>query len=159
MNSKAVQVVDALVVALQADLDSSEHARQNSQNDANEAEGRMLTRYDTRKDEAQFLAGGHTKRSLILTQAIGRLLALKESLHETALRVVLGSIVYLSTEEAEQMVVFIAPEETGGRKVQVGSQSILSVSVQTPLAVACIKKGVDDEVVFNQRKWKIDEIE
>lgn len=115
-----------------------------AQERANEAEGAMKSRYDTFKEEGQYLASGliakheDVKRSLSIIKSILDLSELRESSI-----VEFCSIVKVELEDGEQREFFVFPI-LGGEKVE--GKTVVSPS--SPIGKAILGKKKGDTFTF-----------
>ena len=104
-------VIQAIETALEARLAAAEHFRRDAQDEANSHVGAMESRYDTFKEDAQYLAAGHKK-------TVARLQAQLRKLRSVRARggpgwPVCGALVVLERESGEQSGWAIVEAEVG----------------------------------------------
>lgn len=147
MNKKSL--LNQLIELTKAEIERAQNAFKVSQNDAIEAEGAMISRYDTFKEEAQYLSDAQRIRILKLETGLVSLRAIE--LDESALRktttVSVGSIVLLDDGEVSKHY-FISPFG-GGNQISLDGADILVISQESPIAASILGKEIDEEVAIN----------
>lgn len=163
MHQIARSFIEQIIQRKQEEIGRTENARTMSLDDAKEAEGARISRYNTFLEEAQYLAGGQSKRlavSLDVVAALHSLLA--KNPHTTSLAVV-GSIVtttHLLTNECKKYLMvmdgaggdcFIDPRD---------GVEILSLSIFSPIGRGMFEQEEGDIFTFPDVKneWEITEI-
>jgi transcription elongation GreA/GreB family factor len=118
-----------------------------------EAEGRMVSRYDSTKAEMSYLADGHQGRLLETNRLIS---ALRNFNLVPKDKIEIGALVQMQAGE-EVRFYFILP---GGaaREVEIGGRKIMIISPQAPLGKAM--KGLEsgDTVLINKTEFEIIQI-
>jgi len=105
-----------------------DEAGKGAQERANEAEGAMQSRYDTFKEEGQYLAGGLKLIGMELTDAVVTLKeAVRSNLPENCHKVSLYSFVTVEYQNGSSESYFIAPV-MGGEKIRENITAIRPVS-------------------------------
>ncbi len=110
--------------------------------------GAMESRYDTFKEEAQYLAGAHNTRMQTLHNALATLKFLKTVCPATTKA---GGYAIVEVEDLDDGVhtkYFLLPVGGGGA-YDVGGEKLTTLSVNAPLGRALVGKVVDDEVEIN----------
>jgi transcription elongation GreA/GreB family factor len=145
---------------------AAEAARADAQCRANEHAGKIESRFDTFREEAQYLAYGQAcrrERLLRYLEACRRMLAaVEEERDHPAGRVRPGVIVELASEFGETRHYLIAPGGLGVR-VMVDSMEIMVVSVEAPLARALLGLEEGDPVEMGEAaekgvEWVVDKV-
>lgn len=164
MHEIAKTLVQQIVGHKQAEIDRAEEARQLSLRDAQEAEGAMISRYDTFLEEAQYLAGGQNKRLQEATEALSMLKTLLQKNPETSRRVVIGSVVSVENIETEEARYYIVVFDGCGGKAYphplIDCTDIYAISFISPIGKALISKAEGDEVKIpmSSDPWEITKI-
>ena len=73
------EVLIAVQIALEQRLDAAERHREDAQSEANSHVGAMESRYDTFKEDAQYLAAGHERAIARISEQLGALRAIQQS--------------------------------------------------------------------------------
>ncbi|PIX11033.1 hypothetical protein COZ73_03705 [Candidatus Falkowbacteria bacterium CG_4_8_14_3_um_filter_36_11] len=153
-----IEEKEKLIEQLSAILDSKEkEVKKNSkiaQNMANEAEGAMISRYDTFKEEGQYLAGGLKKRHEEIKSQIMVFNKIKNTSLKVNEKVELFSIVNVEFNDGTIEQYFICPVLSGEK---VNGKTIISLN--TPLGKLLLGKKEGDEFVLKiQNKVREGEI-
>ena len=107
----------------------AERARQDSQDEANRHVGRMQSRYDTFKEEAQQMAAAHELRKVELGRSLSIIRSFLTDLNtlQTGGAIKVGSVVILeSLDGQKQKRVALAPVG-GGIKISLGADDEITV--------------------------------
>lgn len=153
--SKA-EILDALYKKASEKEKEMEKAAKGAQERANEAEGAMQSRYDTFKEEGQYLAFGLTQRRWEFTEAMVLIKKVWNNGEATKASetVSLFSVVELNyPEEDRQLKIFVFPH-MGGEKVG----DITVVSPHTNLFHAIKDKEEGDRFAMGARRGEILEV-
>lgn len=143
----AVKILLAKAIKKQKDIGE---AGKKAQERANEAEGAMKSRYDTFKEEGQYLAGGLKIISQELNDAVAALReAVKMNFLKSVDRVSLYTFVTveyetINTDESSETY-FVTPF-LGGEKIR---EDITSIRPGSPLGKALIGKEEGEEFFFD----------
>ena len=73
------EVLMAVQIALEQRLDAAERHREDAQSEANSHVGAIESRYDTFKEDAQYLAAGHERAIARISEQLGALRAIQQS--------------------------------------------------------------------------------
>lgn len=140
------QLLDQLCHELERMLAQARQSAFEAQQEANYHIGAMESRYDTFKEEAQYLTEGQKLRLLQLNGQHQATLRLQQALrqrHAPMTRIQLGALVALSRGD-EQIRCFLAP---AGLNLQCATAAglVLCVSPQTPLVRGGLGLTIGDE--------------
>ena len=142
------KIIDQLIELLKIARDIEINRQKTSQNEANMHIGAMESRYDTFKEEAQYLAGAQEIRSYNLNQNIVDLQKLRELVRQNLIpsnRICLGSIVLLENESGEKKLFFIACA-AGGQLIETSEGSCQIITPVSPMGRAIVGKKKGDEI-------------
>ena len=106
-----------------------------AQGDANDHKGRIESRYDTFREEAQFLAGGQERRCLELQEtirALQRFMTDCFSLAPGSQQIRPGALVRVLDENGREEDYLLSPHG-GGMTVETEQGKLWIISVQSPL--------------------------
>ena len=144
-----VELVSKLIRTTEEELERAMSYQKDSQEDANVAEGAMVSRYDTFKEEAQYLSDAQKIRVIKLESGLADLIRFKndEAFVEEKDRVGLGALV-VTEEETETTCYFIAPF-AGGNKYTVSGVEVSIITPEAPIGRALMGREQDDEVKVN----------
>jgi len=120
-------------------------ASKDAQERANEAEGAMQSRYDTFKEEGQYLAGGLKLRHEELKASVSILEEiLNTSSFEDHVKIQLYSYVEIEFEDGNESSFFITPI-MGGENLD---EDILIITPNSPIGTCLIGKEEGDEFQY-----------
>jgi transcription elongation GreA/GreB family factor len=139
-----------IIASKKEEIERTEQARQLSLKDTQEAEGAMISRYDTFLEEAQYLAGGQNKRLLEAKSVLASLEAFLQMDADTSSKVSIGSMITIENIDTEERKVFLMVfDGAGGGTFPVSSESeekISAVSPSSPIGKAIFKYGVGEDI-------------
>ncbi len=138
-----IDVFMAVLTDLRNMATTAEMARKDAQNEANQQSSAMQSRYDTFREEGQYLAGGQMKRKMELDTRIGNFEIFLREYQERPVAsdvVRVGSLVVVVNDDEEEIAYLIVP--AGGGQLYDGA---MVVSYEAPIAQAMTGKRVDDE--------------
>lgn len=136
------EVIEALVRALQAELDGVRAAARSAREGATHEEAKPENQYDTRALEASYLAGAQSARADVLDAAIQTLSRLDLRSYDDETPIGLAALVELEHDGNLERY-FVAPEG-GGVKVPHEGGLIRIVTTASPIGRAIAKKRVGD---------------
>jgi transcription elongation GreA/GreB family factor len=126
----------------------AKEGRDEAQREANSHIGAMESRYDTFKEEAQYLAGAQQRRLQEMTAAslkIGEVANNSRLMSRSFSRVAIGCLVTLIDVDTERETCLVFSPALGGEKIQIGDQEFAVVTPESPIGKAMQGKTVDDE--------------
>ena len=119
-------------------MQKAEEKRQEAQIESNRHIGRMESRYDTFKEEAQYLADNYAHQVAVLKQGLADIDKLREGLAANSDEVQVGSLFTLSTTSGEKGYL-LAP--IGGGVTLSGGYTVLTPESDLGKSVLGKKKG------------------
>lgn len=146
------KLLDLLIFKVEESLSRAKRARETSQKDANEAPGAMISRYDSAKEESQYLAGAQKQREIVIERGLAALILLQRELskYPQSNTAVIGALLIIESE-SKQSYVFLAPYG-GGTIVRCCEEDILVITRESPFGsvlwgmeegdYATLKKGI-----------------
>jgi len=158
-------LIARIIVEKKEEIVRTEQARQVSLRDTQEAEGAMISRYDTFLEESQYLAGGQNKRLLEAKAVLLQLDGFLQQDPSTSDQVSIGSLVTIENVETGVMKKFlIVFDGFGGGTYPSPSdetEMITAVSPSAPIGKAVFKKMVGEEAECSilVGSWEISEIQ
>lgn len=165
MHETAKILIAQIIANKKEEVERTEQARQVSLKDAQEAEGAMISRYDTFLEEAQYLAGGQNKRLLEAKAVLALLESLLQRDADVSRRASIGSIVTIENIETTEIKKFLlVSEEAGGGVFSCHpdeGEKISAVSPSSPIGKALFGKESGEEIECPMLKgaWEISEIQ
>lgn len=161
MNS--VEIKKTLIYACKKSIESRIMLLQRSMNEAqssaNAHKGAMESRYDTFKEEAQYLAGGYAKQ---IHEAKKILLVVNNIPVSTETNVMLGAVV-ITTEEDERdnrstKKRYFISSSIDDNPIVVDGNEYICLSANAPVATVLMNKEAGDVVKFRSKLIEITEL-
>ena len=151
------KILEEYLSTLKKRRDNAEKSRKKAQEDANEAESAMQTRYGSAKEENQALEQAFKAKVLIYDNQIA---ITNKSLNESyskKTKVTIGALVKLSIPNEKQMNLFCYL--FGADNILVNGINVMVVSADTPIYKILYNKTINDSVTLpNGKKASIVEI-
>jgi transcription elongation GreA/GreB family factor len=142
------EIFAALTGRAQDMANRAREGRDEAQREANSHVGAMESRYDTFKEEAQYLAGAQQKRLQEITAAaikIGEVANNDRLMRGDFARVSIGCIVTVFDEQFDAEKKMIVSPALGGEKIQLDDDEFVVVTPESPIGQVMIGKTVDDD--------------
>jgi transcription elongation GreA/GreB family factor len=166
MNNTALKdKINALnneIIRLKSMIFQASSAANEAQKEANYHIGAMQSRYDTFKEEAQYLAEAQKLRILTLKDKLFQSEELIKKFQSNLFNenvVCLGSLVCLEFEDGERMHYFLVPDGTG-QTVKINTLEAICISPEAPIAIPLVGGRLHDEIeIFFRGKKKLAVIE
>jgi|GEM_PF-2299421 len=136
---------EAFQAIVESDLGSAKGHRTSSENDAMNASHAMQSRYDTFREEAEALSGGHERMMAEFMELRKVLMGIKDECLEVRDRILAGALVTLEGDEDFVVRYFLIPGG-GGKIVNANGVDYVCVNPVTPIGRELIGKQVGDEV-------------
>lgn len=150
MNDIKTTIIDRIVEKIEAQIKTAERGRSDAVEESRAHKGTMASRYDTFKEEAQYLAGGYEVRLLELRKMLGTLKFIKDHL-PTITKCTSYAIVEAKDLDNGLIVKYFLLPTGGGDIYEVNGEKITVINVDAPMAHAFIGAIVNDETeVKNQ---------
>jgi transcription elongation GreA/GreB family factor len=165
MHETAKILFAQIIANKREEIERTEQARQVSLKDAQEAEGAMISRYDTFLEEAQYLAGGQNKRLLEAKTVLALLESLLQRDADVSNQVSIGSVVAIENIDTAERKLFLLVSEGAGGGVflhpSYGGEKVSAISPSSPIGKALFGKGNGEEIECSVLKgaWEISEIQ
>lgn len=133
--------------SIKKEIARTEKARKDSQDDANKHKGKMASRYDTFKEEAQYMASAYEARLAELSSSLILVQGLLENIQtvQTTKSVRVGSVVFLQSEGGEKNCYLLAPAG-GGIQFMTEDIEISVVTPSSPIGRALLGKKIGDKI-------------
>jgi transcription elongation GreA/GreB family factor len=146
-----INVLKNDVERLNSMISQATSAAKEAQKEANYHIGAMQSRYDTFKEEAQYLAEAQKLRIFTLKDKAAQSEELISKLESKSLIenviVNLGSLVCIEIEHDKKIYYFFVPDGTG-KIVKIGQYQAVCISPEAPIAIPIIGCQIDDEIEF-----------
>lgn len=144
------KLLSAFIAKLEADLDLITRAALLARDEAIDEESRAESKWDTRGQEAAYLAEGQAKIATELTEAISlfRDLDITPTLPPEQIRA--GSVFVVAQPQGE-MNAFVAPR-AGGTEVTLDGKTFIVVTPTSPLGREALGKKAGDFITMLMRR-------
>ena len=157
-------IFEQIKAELEETLANNEKSKQEYQEEANRHKGRMASRYDTFKEEAQMMVSAQEVRIAELRASLVQIQAVLD--HPTALNAVdtirSSTVILLEADDGTKRRHVLAPTG-GGIKVIVGDEELVVITPDSPLGKQLMGLTVGDEVEIkvgnNKRSYEVMEVE
>lgn len=128
-------------------LAQAEKNRDDAQAEANKHVGRMQSRYDTFKEEAQYLVTAHEARIAELRMALAQIQTMLEHVDtlEAHSTVRIGSVVLIEADTGTQRLHLLSPAG-GGIQIENEGKALFVLTPDAPLGKLLLGKEEGDEV-------------
>jgi len=134
-----------LVIAdIEKQIATAEQGRQDSIEESKAHKGAMASRYDTFKEEAQYLAGGFAARIQELSSQLAALKSMQTRLAANS-KVSGGAIVEIEDIDTSMKTKYFLLPAGGGNAYEVNGERYSTLTIQAPLARALFGKNEGDE--------------
>ncbi len=153
MQELKLRILEEIIATTRSAIETAETGRKTAEKESRFHKGAMQSRYDTFKEEAQYLAGAFEKNLSELRQQLGTL----EVLRNNPPKIEHGSLYALIKLEdcnsGERLYYFLLPAG-GGTEHEDDGKTITVISLGTPISSALIGKHEDDEVTVRLKNSK-----
>ncbi len=138
-------IVGRIIEKIEAQIKTAEHGLSDAIEESRAHKGAMASRYDTFKEEAQYLAGGYNAQLLELGRMLNVLNSIRDRMPVLTKCADYAIIEIKNLNDGLVTKYFLLP--TGGGDVyEVNKEKITTINVDAPMAHAFIGAIVNDEV-------------
>ena len=147
------ELADLAIAALETERDGALQGEKYSKEEAASHVGAMESRYDTFKEEAQYLAAGHLRRRVEIEQWLHELRRFKDDARcvSPTNKVRLGALVKIQDYATNECRIYFLVPAGGGNAFQVDDESVTTLNVASPLAQSMILKDAGDEATLHTK--------
>lgn len=146
MKTVKENLLDLAIADIEKQIEAAERGRKDAIEESKAHKGAMASRYDTFKEEAQYLAGGFAARIQELTPLLAALNSLRMNTLPTTNKVAGCAIVEIEDlNDGTKAKYFLLPAG-GGESYEVGGEKYVILTPRAPLARAIMGKVAGDEV-------------
>lgn len=157
-------IFEQIKAELTETLANTEKLKKDSQDEANRHIGRMASRYDTFKEEAQMMVAAHEVRIAELRASLVQIQAVLD--HSSALdttdKIRSGTVILLEADDGTKRRHVLSPTG-GGIKVTSGDEELVVITPDSPLGKQLMGLIVGEEVEIkvgnNKRSYEVVEVE
>ena len=144
MKSVKETLLDLAIADIEEQIETAERGRKDAIEESKAHKGAMASRYDTFKEEAQYLAGGFAARIQELSSQLVALKSMQTRLVVNS-KVSGGAIVEVEDVDTRAKTKYFLLAAGGGNVYEVGGEQYSILTVQAPLARALFDKIEGDE--------------
>lgn len=145
MKDVKIFIIDRIIEEVETKIKNAEHGRLDAVEESKAHKGAMASRYDTFKEEAQYLAGGFASRLVELGKNLGAL----KSIRDYPPTITKGSgyaLVKVKNLDDGSMAKYFLLPAGGGDTYEVDGEEITVINASAPMARAFIGTVAGDEV-------------
>ncbi len=143
-NIKAI-ILDRLIEEVEMQIKNAERGRQDALEESKAHKGAMESRYDTFKEEAQYLAGGFAARLVELGKTLDALKSIKDYPPTITKGSGYAIIEAENLDDGSRTKYFLLPAG-GGNTYEIEGEEVTVLNIGAPLARAFIGAVAGDEV-------------
>lgn len=144
MKSVKETLLDLAIADIEEQIEVAERGRRDAIDESKAHKGAMASRYDTFKEEAQYLAGGLAARIQELSSQLAALKSMQMRLAANS-KVSGGAIVEVEDVDMSAKTKYFLLPAGGGNMYKVGGEQYLILTIQAPLARTLFGKTDGDE--------------
>jgi len=138
------KLLDLAISDIESQIETAERGRQDSIEESKAHKGAMASRYDTFKEEAQYLAGGFAARIQELTPLLAILKSMRMRISANS-KISGGAIVEVEDADTGVRLKYFILPAGGGNMYEVDGEKYSTLTLQAPLARALFGKTEGDE--------------
>ncbi len=144
MTDTKSRLLDLVISDIEKQIETAEQGRKDAVEESKAHKGAMESRYDTFKEEAQYLAGGFAARIQELTPLLAALKSMRMQISANSM-VSGGAIVEIEDIDAGVKTKYFILPAGGGKTYEVDGEQYSTLTLQAPLARALFGKTEGDE--------------
>ena len=138
------KLIDLVIADIEKQIEIAEQGRKDAVEESKAHKGAMASRYDTFKEEAQYLAGGFAARIQELTPLLAALKSMRMRIPANS-KVSSGAIVEVENIDTGMKTKYFILPFGGGKTYEVDGEQYSTLTLQAPLARALFGKTEGDE--------------
>ncbi len=138
-------LLDLAIAGIEKQIETAEGGRKDAIEESKAHKGAMASRYDTFKEEAQYLAGGFAAIIQELTPLLAALKSMRIQITANS-KVSGGAIVEVENIDTGMKTKYFLLPAGGGNAYEVNGERYSTLTIQAPLARAFFGKAEGDEV-------------
>lgn len=147
MKDEKTIVIDRIIEEVEAQIESAERGKRFNIEESKAHKGAMASRYDTFKEEAQYLAGGYNAQLQELRRTLGSLKSLKDCPPTVTRGSVYAIIEVENLDDGSEARYFLLPAG-GGNTYETDGKKITVLNIGAPFARAFFGARAGDDVEF-----------
>lgn len=146
------QLLRSYVGRLQDMLATAQVGASEAQKEANQHVGAMASRYDTFKEESQYLTAGYNRQIIAISSSLAlATVVLNSEAEGSSNNVSLGNCIGLLNYSKTSELRFFLSSELGGEKFNTGELQFIAVTIASPIGQLLLGCNVGDKVLFPNR--------
>lgn len=145
MKSVKETLLDLAIADIEEQIEAAERGRKDAIEESKAHKGAMASRYDTFKEEAQYLAGGFAARIQELSSQLAALNSMRMQITAHS-KVYGGAIVEVEDADTNTKTKYFLLPAGGGEMYEVNGEQYTILTIQAPLARVLFGKTDGDEV-------------
>lgn len=149
MDNLKKSVVSAVIAEIESMISTAENDRQKAIEESRYHKGAMESRYDTFKEEAQYLMAAQDLRIRDLSSTVSVLKVLLSKPIVQKERIETYALVEIEDTDSRTLKTYLILSEGGGVSCSVDGRSVFTISVTSPLARALVGLRKGDDVELN----------
>jgi transcription elongation GreA/GreB family factor len=151
--SQKLEWIQTLIQEAERFCKDAEAAKEDARIEATKQSSAMQSRYDTFREEGQYLAGGHAKRLVSLQEDLGKLVAFERQLRNESSRdqISSGSLVTVRSVESGVLAHYFLLPAGGGKMFG----EVKVINIHTPIGKALVGKKVGEEAVYQLKGQEV----
>lgn len=144
MTDIKITLLDLAIADIEKQIETAERGRKDSVEESKAHKGAMASRYDTFKEEAQYLAGGFAARIQELTPLLATLKSMRMRITANS-KVSGGAIVEVEDIDTGTKTKYFLLPASGGNTYEVNGEQYSTLTIQAPLARSLFGKTEGEE--------------
>ncbi len=145
MTNAKTTIIEDVIISVEKQIKIAEQGRKDAMEEFKFHKGIMDSRYDTFKEEAEFLTGAYDKRLIELRKTLQTLRLLKDNPPNITRCSIYSIIEIENSDDGSRFKYFLLPVG-GGNTYEINGEKIVILSIGTPLAQTLIGSVLGDEI-------------
>lgn len=144
-------IINRVIEDVRAQIKNAEQGQKHAINESKAHKGAMASRYDTFKEEAQYLASGHAVQLEKLTRILNALMSLKDY-PPTIIKGGVCAIVEIeNSDDGSRVKYFLLPTGGGGvYQTEEGPVVVINIGTQIAQALTGVIEGDEVEITMKE---------
>lgn len=142
-------ILNLIIRELESRLANAEHGKTDSNEESKYHKGAMASRYDTFKEEAQYLSSAYQVQVAELSRGLNLLRTVRDNPPAKITRGMSLAIIEAEDTDTGLVTKYLILPAGGGNAYRFGEEEIIALNVDTPLGQAFLGVRAEDEVEVN----------
>lgn len=151
MKNIKTTIINRIIEKVESQIKNAERGQLDAIEESKAHKGAMASRYDTFKEEAQYLAGGYSAQLLELGKILGALKSIKDY-PPTITKGSCYAIVEVKNLEDGSLAKYFLLPAGGGDTYEIDGKEITALNVRAPMARAFIGVVAGNEIVVKTQE-------